>query len=413
MSASARTLSARFAGTVGAALDRLPVGLVEAVSLYLVLRVALGIVTGLVLLQGAGSPPCSTGNAVSDWKTFPPMDDRGILYGIVGVWQHADACWYSKVATFGYEAGTGSTNFFPLLPALMAVIGRLFGGDVALAGEIVSAIAFVAAFTGLRRLVEADVDGPTASRTLVYVAAFPVAFFLVGPFTESLFLACAVWAILGARRRQWALAGVAAALAALPRPPGIFLVLPIAWEGFCVLRAEWPAVSGRASSIVRLGIRPAIAAAAPAVAYLGYVGWTVVGTSQSYFASHRIWARTTLQLPWDPVIGGWQYAIAYGDPVTLLNTAFLVLFVVIAIAGLRSVPFSYSLYVLPQLAVLLTQQGVWPLISTARYLVVLFPCFVILARVGRRPGLHMAWLLPSGALLGYLAGQFVAGLFIG
>ena len=99
------------------------------------------------------------------------------------VWQHWDACWYSKIAAYGYETGTSSTNFFQLLPFMMRAVSILVGDDIALAGLVVNAVALVLGLTGLRQLVREDLDGETADRAVLYVAVFPVAFFFFAPFT--------------------------------------------------------------------------------------------------------------------------------------------------------------------------------------------------------------------------------------
>jgi hypothetical protein len=51
--------------------------------------------------------------------------------------------------------------------------------------------------------------------------------------------------------------------------------------------------------------------------------------------------------------------------------------------------------------------------STDRYLAVLFPCFVVLAIVGRNDRLHTGWTVISLLGLGYLASLFVSGAMVG
>jgi hypothetical protein len=79
---------------------------------------------------------------------MPPLADDGAAFPLVGVWQRWDACWYGKIATFGYEPAEMSANFWPMFPILTGLAARLIGGSVALGGLLVSAIAYVAAMTG-------------------------------------------------------------------------------------------------------------------------------------------------------------------------------------------------------------------------------------------------------------------------
>ncbi len=205
-------------------------GLFEAAGLFLTIRVALGLVAGYLWLRGGLPGPCHFELARDGWLTVPPLADQGAAFPLLGVWQRWDACWYGKIATFGYEPQALSANFWPLFPILTGTFARVLDGSVALAGMLVSAVGYIAAMTGLYRLIGRDFDPMTARRVVILISIFPSAFFLFAPFTEALFLALAVWSVAMARERHWLLAGSFGLLAALTRIQGIFLVLPIGWE---------------------------------------------------------------------------------------------------------------------------------------------------------------------------------------
>lgn len=400
-------------GRTNGLLERLPDGLVSAAWLWLVLRVGLGLFALVLFINGGLPGPCNSDLVINGWTTFPPLDDRGVAFPLVGVWQHWDACWYSKIAAHGYEAGASSTNFFPLLPLLMRAGSSVLDGDVAMAALVVNAVAFVLGLTGLWQLIREDFDAGTADRAMLYVAVFPVAFFFFAPFTEALFLAGAVWAVLAARRRDWELAALAGFLAGLTRPQGFVLFLPIGWEAALALRDQWRA--GRPGTR-RLGWRdlgPIVASVAPVVAFAAYIAFTAVVVGQSFIQSHTTWAGTGLHLPWEPLALAWDRVLQQHDAITLLNLVALILFGVLFLAGLRRLPVSYSLYVLPQLGLIVATYPAWPLMSTMRYLLVLFPCFVVLALAGREPRVHTGWLVLSILFLGLLTGLFLRGTFVG
>lgn len=390
---------------------RLPEGLADAAWLWLVLRVGLGLLAGLVVIAGAAPQPCNSDNVINGWTTFPPLADHGAWFPLVGVWQHWDACWYSKIAAYGYEPGVSSTTFFPLLPAFMGTVGILTGGNVAFAGIIVNAVAFVVALTGLYQLVAADVDPAVARRTVLYTAIFPAAFFYLAPFTESLFLAAAVWSIAGARRGRWDIALVAGVAAGFARPQGLLLALPLGWEAIRTIRAGLRSSGRRRPSLADL--TPLPIAAAPAIAYGAFVAYTALVVGKSYFEAHQDWASTVTTMPWDLATSAISYALSHHAPVVALNVGMLVLFTLLTLGGIRRLPLSYTLYTVPQLWLTTTQQTVWPLMSTVRYLAILFPCFVVLAIVGRNERLHTGWSVISLLLLGYLASLFVAGAMVG
>ena len=86
---------------------------------------------------------------------------------------------------------------------------------------------------------------------------------------------------------------------------------------------------------------------------------------------------------------------------------------VLTIAGVRRLPASYTLFVIPQLALALTQDTTWPLMSTSRYLLALFPCFVVLAIAGRSRRFDTSWTVLSTLLLAFLTILFVEGWMVG
>lgn len=401
---------AAIAGSVRRLPGRLPDGLADIVWLWLVLRVGLSLVAALLFVGGDLPNPCNTDLLINHWITLPQLDNHGVAFPLVGVWQHWDACWYSKIAYNGYEAGVPSTTFFPLLPALMSVGSHLVGGDVNLAALVINGVAFVVALFGLRQLVRMDFDEVTADRTILYEAVFPVAFFFFAPFTEALFLVGCVWAVLGARRGNWMLAAFAGLVAGLARPTGLVLMLPIGWEALMALRAQWKSAGG----IGWRDLLPFAAAAAPFVAFVAYVVYSgAVG--EPYSVAHNSFAgqTTDLRAPWETVALAWERVVTVHDVITLLNLAALVLFVGLFLAGLRRLPASYSLLVLPQLVLILTQDALYPLMSVMRYVIVLFPCFVVLALAGRSPRFHTAWLALSTLFLGLLTTLFLQGTFVG
>ncbi len=391
---------------------RLPDGMADAAWLWLALRLGLGLVALLVVVKGAAPQPCNSDDVINGWRTLPPLSNQGIWFPLVGVWQHWDACWYSKIAAYGYEPGVPSTNFFPLLPFFMGAGAVLTGGNAALAGLIVNAFAFVAALTGLYQLVRDDFDSQVARRSVLLLAVFPASFFFLAPFTESLFLAGAVWSIAGARRGRWDITFVASLAAGLARPQGLVLVLPLAWEALRTLRARIAEGHGWRHLRPADG-KPLLTALTPAAAYIGFLAYTMVVVRVPYFGAHGAWASTALAAPWDPILAAFGYAVSHHDPAVLMGGTLFVFFALLTIGGIRRLPASYTLYSVPQMILMTTQQTAWPMMSTIRYLAVLFPCFVVLAVIGRRDRFNTGWIVVSTMLLGYFAAQFVAGAMVG
>lgn len=351
-----------------------------AIWLLITLRVGLGLL-GIAALQllpitGVGGDWL---NLVSSGSDVPTR--------MVSVWQRWDALWYQHIAEHGYRAGNGTTAFFPLYPLLTRVASFPLGGHTVLAQLLVSSAAFVVAMWLLYRVARLDA-GPIASRVAVLMPAFfPVGFFLLAPYTESLYLALTLAAFLFARQgRPWQ-AGVAGLCAGLTRAQGAFLVLPLAFEYLRRRdeRSERPDFSLLSATLPPLGL---IAVAA--------FDRVVVGERRSVLGVQSWWGYH-LSPPWQTLQASWHHIVTSGDVIEVINLVCLVGFTLLAIWLTRRLPLLYALYVWPYLALLYARQMyVSPLMSVSRFTVVLFPCFVVLAIwLARRPWLAAGSLLAS------------------
>ena len=85
---------------------------------------------------------------------------------------------------------------------------------------------------------------------------------------------------------------------------------------------------------------------------------------------------------------------------------------VLLVVGARRMPITYSLYAWPPLLLVATRIQPTPLTSTTRYVLVLFPVFVVAALLTDAPWLLRAWLVISLLFLGALATLFLQGDFV-
>ncbi len=383
----------------------------DAIGLFVSLRVVFALFALYLWFSNTLPAPCHFEVARDGWSTIPPLADHGAAFPLVGVWQRWDACWYTKIATYGYEANENSVNFWPLFPLLTGLVGRLLLGAMALGGLVVASIAYVVAMTGLRRLVAFDFDDRTALRAIIAISIFPTAFFFFAPFTESLFLATAVWAILGARRRWWVVAAIAGLLAGLTRIQGVFLVLPLGWEALMAWREAGWRFRDRPIPPAGSIVGPVAATLAPGLGFLAFLVFSSIVAGKTPLDTQEAWGGTNFHPPWDVVEASWNWAVSHHDALQALNLITLILFAVVTLVGIRRVPVAYTLYAIPQIVLVGTRIQPTPLTSTARYLLVVFPVFVILALVpGRWP--RFAWGLASAMLLAVLLSMFLHGDYV-
>jgi hypothetical protein len=400
----------RSAGPAGLRMPAIPRSWREALWVTLIVRFGLLLLGVFVWVQLAPPEPCHFEVARNGWATIPPLDANGASFPLVGVWQRWDACWYSKIAAFGYESGTDATAFFPAFPMLMRVASWPLGGDVALGGLLVNLVLTVVGLAGLHRLVTRDLGVRIADRTILYLSIFPAAIFLYAPFTEALFLACTAWAFVGARERQWWLAAGAALIAGLTRTQGLLLALPIAWEAF----VAWRAAGGPSARDHGRALPSIAAVVAPFVGFGIFVWFTSAVVGESSVNAQDAWGGLSFHWPWETVTAAIDWVVngLQNPGVELLNVATFLLMTGIVIAAVRLLPLSYTLYAVTSLLFIIVRLQPTPMTSTTRYLLVIFPAFVALGIVGRHRRFDMAWTLVSTLFLGVVAVTFLRGDFV-
>jgi hypothetical protein len=148
--------------------------------------------------------------------------------GLHNIWDgtnRLDAAWFITIADQGYDVRADHTAaFFPGYPIAIRIVSAIPGVATLGAAIIVSNLALIGAFVLLYLLTTAELSETTARRTVVILAAFPTSFFLIAPYSESLYLLLVLWSFNEARRRRWPTAGVAGALAGLTRQIGFVMV---------------------------------------------------------------------------------------------------------------------------------------------------------------------------------------------
>ena len=159
-----------------------------------------------------------------------------------------DGGWYAEIAESGYGGRRERAAFWPLYPLLLRGASWVSGARVEVAGVILSNLALLIALVALGRLVRADYSTNVADRSVWLVAMLPNGFVFSAVYTESLFLALSVTALLAARSGRWGIAAALAALAAVTRNTGLLILIPltamaighVGWRPGPLLRLAWP-----------------------------------------------------------------------------------------------------------------------------------------------------------------------------
>ncbi len=359
------------------------------VLLFVLSAVAAGSTQQLLPLppgQPTGVPGWAAHAAVGGWEVLFTATER------------QDALWFLRIATAGYRPGDGSAAFFPLYPLATRVVAWTPGIGPLGAALLVANAAFLGSLLMLHALTRLELGEEAARRAVVFAALFPTAFFLMAPYTESLFLLLSVSAFWFARRERWGWAALAGILAALTRSIGLLLIAGLAVEAIRRWRrgGRGPFVQLAASAAVAIG----------PLLYLAY--WQL--RFHDFWApldAQRNWGRESTP-PWTSLWRAADYAWRY-------RTYWLIDAIVVGLAiwgvvrASGRVPAGYTVYALFSLALpLLEPFGPRPLLSMPRFVVVVFPMTwgFALAAERRRP--------PETALVaGFAAGYgLLAVLFM-
>ena len=318
----------------------------------------------------------------------------------LNMWTRWDAGWYVRIAQGGYAAtgGEGPLGFFPLYPVLMRV-GAVFirdrdTGTLFFVGFVISNVALVMALLILVALVRLDFDAATAGRTALYLLVFPTTLFLSAVYSESTFLACAVGAIYCARTDRWWIAGALGAAAALARPHGVLIAVPLAYEyfaarGFHIRRVR--------PNVLSLALVPAAL-----LAFMAYLGLRF-GDPFAVWRAHEAWERELVP-PWETLRRFFDEPLrTHSFLHSPLDLAFAIVFAVLVLASWKVLPRTYALFAtLPFLAVL--SSGT--LASMTRQGLVLFPIFIVLALAGRHAAFDRAYLVVGSTLAALFMAMF-------
>jgi hypothetical protein len=325
-------------------------------------------------------------------------------YGL-DVWARWDSVFFIRIARHGYD--TASAAFYPLYPGLVALFGRIFGGQYVLGGVVVSLGACLGAFALLYRLAEEKLGAAGAYRAVLYLAVFPTAVFLGAVYSESLYLLLCVGAFVLAERRLFLAAGAVAGLAILTRVTGVALLPALAL-------VAWP----DRRALARLTVAIPVAAVYPVVL------WQQLGDPWRFWGAQDLWHRHLSKAGplggiWDGIAALWRSTPSGAAPqhalaVNVEGLVFLGLFLALTVVAWRRFGAAYGLFATLSLALPLSlPSSRWPLLSLPRFGLAVFPFFLALAWVGSRPRAHAAILAVSALFLGVVTVQWALWQWVG
>jgi hypothetical protein len=327
-------------------------------------------------------------------------------------WFRWDTFHYISIATSGYTS-QDQTVWPPLFPAFIAALAGL-GLHPLVAALLISTVSSIVVIYNLFLLVEEEkICSPNS--VLFFLLTFPVAFYLLAGYSEALFLALSLACLREARKGRLMTGGILAFFAALTRQLGVLLALPLFMEG---LRASGFQI--KSFSLRRF--LPAVGfALLPLLGFISFSLYVHFGLGYGYLwdgiAEH---GRRFLVAP------GWGIVMTLADIINgknLLNPFAMAMDAVLSflacmlfILGVfrkERLPASFLAYLFVNLLVIIMfMMENKPLGSAARYLLVLFPIFLLQAQLWKSKISRLLWFAFSLISNVLLFGGFYAWLWI-
>jgi hypothetical protein len=336
-----------------------------------------------------------TANIVFDSPVRGPVGDvhnsnislrqRSVADALRRVTLGADSLWIINIARDGYEKEPFNTTtqhtwaFFPLYPLLLRWCAKLTG-EFPLTGIALSNCFLFCALLLVYKTARAfGCDPSTADRTVFYLAFFPVSYFFSLTQTESLFLLLTVASLYAAKRERWWLAGICGALASATRLAGVFLLAPLGvlyWQAYKTSAGR----EKRFTQSIRANVAALLLVPLGLFAFMFYLK-SITGDAFAFAHIQVAWGhsagffwRPLLTYLRDPlqVSAGWDFR--------LLNFGAAVTALVCCVVLMKRREWALGLYSLVSIVVPMSYQ---PLLqSLARYVMVIFPVFIVLATAG-------------------------------
>ncbi len=320
----------------------------------------------------------------------------------LNMWRQWDATHYLELAQRGYRTrGEEAFNivFPPLYPWTIRILNILVG-DYLVSALLLSFLSSLVASYFLYLLARQEMTEDAARGSVFFLNAFPTAYFLIAPYTESFFLAITLASIYMVYAGRFGAACLLGSLAGATRVNGLILLptlLLLHWRqaasSFFSRKLLW-------SSILPAGF----------LLYLA-INLSLFGDPFHFMTVQREHWHHSFRWPWeglrDVLLSPFEASPSHERAVIFdLGALFLLLALLSCLWSALYLPVAYTFQGAATLCLLLCTS--WN-ISLGRYVLGVIPLFFFLGALSRRPLLRLALVIFFLPLLGFLSTVFTAG----
>lgn len=324
-----------------------------------------------------------------------------------GGWANFDGMHYLTIASRGYQGFQQA--FFPFYPYLIRFFSKFFFHNYFISGLFISNLSILIALFLLYKLIRLDFSEKCAQMAIIFLLIFPTAFFFGNVYTESLFLVLVVGSFYAARKRQWLLVGLLGGFASATRLVGLFL--------FPALLVEWATGRGEKQKLKLVSLLPLFLILLGIGTYMWYLKKTV-GDPLYFFhiqpliGSQRTGGKLILiyQVFWRylKMVLTTRLDVLYF--VVWLELLSSLLFLILTISAYFKLRSSYLIFAILSF---LTPTLTGTFSSMPRYVLTIFPGFIILGLMAERyRWLKITYPIVAGILLVISTILFIRGYFV-
>ncbi|EKD46373.1 MAG: hypothetical protein ACD_68C00007G0001 [uncultured bacterium] len=247
-------------------------------------------------------------------------------------------------------------------------------------------------------------------RVILLMLFFPFSFFFISVYTEALFLFLIVAAFYFARKQKWLASSLFALFASACRPIGFLLIIPLFWEYFQQKNYKFKEIGRQAWWL--------LLAPFGLFSYMFYLGFKF-GHPLLFIKAENIWSRSpdaSLFNLWGvfKTYGHdfWQ-VLTTGQAYFLANSFDLVVWLVFAVLAIVAFVKLRPAYGVLMILLLSAGAITGTLISSTRFVIVLFPAYLVLAKLTKSETAFSLTLALSAIFLGLFAIMFTSGYWVG
>ncbi len=271
-------------------------------------------------------------------------------------------------------------------------------GNYFVSGIIISNISMIFACVYLYKLVSIVSDNQTALRSVKYLFLFPTAFFFSGVFTEATFTALSIAAFYYAEKEEWGKVGILGFLLSLTRPLGVLAFLPLIYIYFMKKNFRYTKIKSDICFLLFIPLGLAL--------YSGY-NYYQTGDFLAFAHIQRAWGRHLI----NPIILIFDNLFR-SDVYTLFSILFILISLSLLNIFYRKIGFAYWLLGMYSIIIpLSTSVTAQNLLSMPRFTTVIFPLYILFAKLTKNDSTDQAMTIALALLQGFTM-VFWAGFFL-